>query len=190
MLRNFLQSLKTLVLAIPRSLWKIARLVGLRLTKNLSPYSLEVRYQSGMYRKFVLLVQDSKLSVEEQVDQDPSKIFSNSPVILLREQQGENSPQSNVTISSVRLQKLSWWEESVDLLLLAYPISQMKECEMQSLVHGGTKTHKEHSQTTQLRTRKNQKLEFSWTNGWHYTSPRVENEESSTVRQRKRRYRN
>ena len=157
MLRNYLQSLNTLVLAIPRSLWKIARLVGLRLIKNLSPYSLEVKYQSGMYQKFVLLARDLRPLEGEPQDQDLLKISSSSQLTLLREQQGENLHPLNVTISYVKLQRLSWLEESVDLLLLAYPISQMKGCEMPSLVLGGKQTHNEHLQTTPLHTRRNQK---------------------------------
>ena len=157
MLRNFLQLLKTFPTRTPQSLWKIAKLVGLRVTKNLSPYSLEVRFQNGMYQKFVLLGRDLRPLVGELRGQDLLKISSNSHLTLLKEQQGENLHLSNATILSARLRKLSWWEESVDLLLLAYPISQMKGCEMRSQVLGGTRTPKEPSRTTRSRIKRNRK---------------------------------
>jgi len=66
---------------------------------------------------------------------------SDTPIRTLLE---ENSLPSNVTISSVKLQKLLSSGEYEEAPLLVYPRSRTKECEKQKQVSGGTKTHKEH----------------------------------------------
>ena len=141
---NFLQSLKSLLTRTRRSLCKTARLVGLRLTRSLSPYLLVVKFQDGTYLKYALLVPDSKLLEVVRLAQSHWMICLGSQWIHLEEVLDGSSPPSNATISSVRLRKLWWSEESVDRLLSAFQILPMNGCVMLRLEHGGKLILKEH----------------------------------------------
>ena len=186
MLRNFLQSLNTLLIQIPLLSFRTAKLVGLKHIGNSYPYLLEVKFQNGMCLKYVLLVQDSKHLVVELRGQDPSLISFNSPLILLRERQEESLLPSNVTILFARSRRLSLSEALDALRLFLCPISRTNECEMLRAVLGGNKTLNEPWQIIQLPIKRSQKLEFSWKNGSLSISPKVVKEASSIEkRQRK-----
>ena len=144
MLKNFLQLLKSLHRAI-RSLWsRTPRKVGQKPTENWYPYLLEVKSPDGICLTFVLLVRASRLSVDAQVDRSHWKTCSDLPSVLLRRVLVANSPLLNATTLSVRLQRLSLSEESVDRLLSRFPISRTSGCVMLRWGSGGWKIHNAH----------------------------------------------
>ena len=116
MSRNFLQSLKCSLIPIRRLLCRIQRLVGQRRSANSSLFLLEVKYQNGMFQRFVLREQDLKLLEVGQADHNHWRICLDSPVIPLDDPQGENLLQSNAMISSVKLRRLLSSEEFDALL--------------------------------------------------------------------------
>ena len=170
----------------PLLLSKIVRLAGLSHTENWYPFLLEVKFLSGTPQRFVLLAQDLKHLVVVRQVQGHSKISLDSQLILLKRLQEENSLPSNVMISSVRLQKLSWSEVCDDQHLYRLVISLMSGCEMQSPGLGGTTIRSAHWPITLLRTKRSQTLVSLWKSGFRFIRARVVSVVSSIVRLAKR----
>ena len=175
MLKSYQLSQRNSQTVRPLLLFKIAKLVGLKHIGNLYLYLLVVKFPSGMSQRFVLLAPDSKPLVGVLVARGRLKISLDLLLILLRKVQAANSLPLSVTISYVKLQKLSWWEVCADPHLFLSAISLMRECGMPNLEHGGMKIRSVLLPTIPLSTKKSQTLVSLWKNGCLYIRARVAN---------------
>ena len=84
-----------------------AKLVGPRLTENLSACSIRAKFQNGTCLEYDLQGQPLKLSEVEQVVQNLLSICLSSPLTSFGKLLDVNLAPSNVTISAVRLHRSS-----------------------------------------------------------------------------------